>query len=555
MYWQRAQIPIALHSFAPAAELDLCLAHDPAFVQGVLRGELPNGFGNMSLDVAGSLPYMSGAMIAAARAALETGCACAPVSGFHHAQYGSAGGYCTFNGLLVASQVLLESGAVGRVLILDCDMHYGDGTDEILIRLGLGGSITNATFGRWFHQPDQAHAYLQRLRQAVSGFDSFDLVIFQAGADVHVDDPLGGVLSTEQMIERDRIVFDAARASETPIAWSLAGWLPGAPRQGRRLAREHDERVRQVIRLFRWVGMTSSVTEALACLKNHADYRILTRLEPAAGGSTLVTGTIRRGAIVDTETTGVALKTDQVLEIGIVVFDYAVETGQVGPVVGALSALEDPGRPIPAESTAIHGIIDDMVRGQRFDDAAVARLLDGVDLVVAHNASFDRPLLEARFPFFRELSWGCSIRDIPWHEAGHASSALEFLAYRAGFFYEGHRAEIDCRALLAILARPLGATGARAMKALHDCARRPAFRLYALDSPFSAKDSLKARGYRWNAERRVWMLPLAEADLGSERSWLKGNVYGGRSVELELEMLDARVRYSGREGMRQRVRI
>jgi DNA polymerase-3 subunit epsilon len=314
--------------------------------------------------------------------------------------------------------------------------------------------------------------------------------------------------------------------------------------------------MRQIIRLFRWVGMTSSVTEALACLKNHADYRILTRLDPAAaGGSTLTTGTIRRAAIVDTETTGIALKTDQVLEIGIVVFDYVVETGEVGPVVGALSALEDPRRPIPAESTAIHGITDDMVAGQRFDDAAVARLLDGVDLVVAHNASFDRPFLEARFPLFGELSWCCSIRDIPWREAGHASSALEFLAYRAGFFYAGHRAEIDCRALLAILARPLGATGARALKALHDSAQKPAFRLYALDSPFDAKESLKARGYRWNAKRKVWMVPLAEADVGSEQSWLKANVYGGRSVELELEMVDGRVRYSGREGMRQRVRI
>jgi DNA polymerase III subunit epsilon len=78
-----------------------------------------------------------------------------------------------------------------------------------------------------------------------------------------------------------------------------------------------------------------------------------------------------------------------------------------------LSALEDPGRPIPPESTAIHGITDDMVKGQRFDDAAVASLLDGVALVIAHNATFDRPFLEARFPLFEHLHWGCSIRDIP----------------------------------------------------------------------------------------------------------------------------------------------
>jgi acetoin utilization deacetylase AcuC-like enzyme len=221
--WERDRLPITRHSFAPASELDLCLAHDPAFVRGVLGGELPNGFGNTSPDVARSLPYTTGAMIAATRAALATGCACAPVSGFHHAQYDCAGGYCTFNGLVIASQLLLGSGELERVLILDCDMHYGDGTDEILERLGQQGSITNATFGRWFHEPGQADDYMQRLRETVAGFSSFDLIVYQAGADVHVDDPLGGVLSTEQMIERDRMIFDAARASETPIAWNLAG--------------------------------------------------------------------------------------------------------------------------------------------------------------------------------------------------------------------------------------------------------------------------------------------------------------------------------------------
>ena len=89
--------------------------------------------------------------------------------------------------------------------------------------LGLGESVTNATFGRWFHQPSQAGAYLQRLRETVADFHAYDLVLYQAGADVHVDDPLGSVLTTEQITERDRIVFAAARTQATPIAWNLAG--------------------------------------------------------------------------------------------------------------------------------------------------------------------------------------------------------------------------------------------------------------------------------------------------------------------------------------------
>jgi acetoin utilization deacetylase AcuC-like enzyme len=221
--WQEAKFPMTVPPVEPVSELDLYLAHDPAFVRGVLTGALPNGFGTTAPDVARSLPYTTGAMLGAAWAALEGGCACAPVSGFHHAQYDAAGGFCTFNGLVVVSQSLLAAGAVGRILILDLDMHYGDGTDQILKRLRLTGSVRNETFGRWYHEPRQAKAYLERLRELAAGFGDFDLVLYQAGADVHVDDPLGGVLTTEQMIERDRIVFGGARSSGTPIAWNLAG--------------------------------------------------------------------------------------------------------------------------------------------------------------------------------------------------------------------------------------------------------------------------------------------------------------------------------------------
>ena len=143
--WQAAGLSITLRSFTPASAKDICLAHDPVYVRGVLNGKLPNGFDNTSVKVAQSLPYTTGAMIAAARAALESGCACAPVSGFHHAQYSSASGYCTFNGLVITAAKLLAEDAVKRVMILDCDMHYGDGTDGILERLGLARSTWTAS--------------------------------------------------------------------------------------------------------------------------------------------------------------------------------------------------------------------------------------------------------------------------------------------------------------------------------------------------------------------------------------------------------------------------
>jgi acetoin utilization deacetylase AcuC-like enzyme len=221
--WQEAGLPIAVQPITPAAELDICLAHDPIYVHGVLTGTLPNGFGNQRTDVARSLPYTTGAMIAAARAALDAACACAPVSGFHHAHYDSGGGFCTFNGLIIAAQKLIAGAEVQRILILDCDMHYGDGTEQIIEKLALQHCIENCTFGRWFDSPSDAPAYLAKLCEAATRFDDYDLILYQAGADVHVDDPLGGVLTTSQMIERDRIVFEAARKANVPIAWNLAG--------------------------------------------------------------------------------------------------------------------------------------------------------------------------------------------------------------------------------------------------------------------------------------------------------------------------------------------
>ena len=162
-------------------------------------------------------------MLGAASFAFETGVACAPVSGFHHAGYAAATMFCTFNGLMVAAVGLLRARRVRRVLILDCDFHCGNGTEEIIDRLGLASEVENATFGRWYRTRSKAKLYLQQLERIVERFSEFDLILYQAGADVHVDDPLGGVLDSEQMRQRDRIVFEAAKRAGVPLAWDLAG--------------------------------------------------------------------------------------------------------------------------------------------------------------------------------------------------------------------------------------------------------------------------------------------------------------------------------------------
>jgi DNA polymerase-3 subunit epsilon len=296
--------------------------------------------------------------------------------------------------------------------------------------------------------------------------------------------------------------------------------------------------------------------ESLAvALAQHPDYRVLRRLNVTGQRPALSTAQPGRAAVIDTETTGTDFARDKVIELAVVVFEYDRDTGEVGPVVGRYSAFEDPGFPIPPESTAIHHITDDMVRGQRFNELALQDCLRNVQLVIAHNAAFDRRFLEPRFPLFETMAFGCSQYDIPWNDVGVSSHKLEYLAYRAGFFYEGHRAEIDCRALLQVLAQPLGDTGASAFKTLLGNARQESLRIWANESPFETKDILRGRGYRWDPQERCWHKDLRAAGLPAELNWLKNAVYGGREKTVNLDVQDARGRYSVRNGRRQREKL
>ena len=298
--------------------------------------------------------------------------------------------------------------------------------------------------------------------------------------------------------------------------------------------------------------------EALALrLEAHPDYRVLRRLDAAEVGDPLPGGAVSQAVVIDTETTGTDLAEDRVIELALVKFEYDRESGAVGRVLEVYDGLEDPGRPIPPESTAIHHITDAMVAGKRLDEAAIERLLDGVGVVIAHMASFDRPFVERRLPGFASLPWACSLQEVPWDALGLGGRKLEFLAYRYGFFYEGHRAEIDCRALLEVLRRPVPgqAEPVNALKSLLESARVPSLRVWAIGSAYETKDVLKARGYRWESDRRVWFGEISVAEREAELAWLKDAVYGGKSATVEVETVDARVRWSGRPGIVERVRV
>lgn len=288
-------------------------------------------------------------------------------------------------------------------------------------------------------------------------------------------------------------------------------------------------------------------------LETHPDYRLQRRLKPTLdwplpAGHDSGSGTLTV-LVLDTETTGLDAAKERIIELAMLRVQVDRGTGLPVGAVQVYDELEDPGKPIPKEVVALTGIHDSDVAGKQLDEARIAHMLEGVDLVIAHNAGFDRPFVEARLPQFAQLPWSCSFADIDWKAQGRSSAKLESLAQAMGWFYDAHRAEMDCHALLAVLAATLPNGAATGLLKLVHAAELPSFRLQATNAPFDAKDTLKARGYRWNADQRVWHTRLDDkAALLEELTWLKENAYNNRAAVVAVEQLDALAKYSSRPG-------
>ena len=293
---------------------------------------------------------------------------------------------------------------------------------------------------------------------------------------------------------------------------------------------------------------TYNLNDVLTWL-NSQDYRVTRPFTPRTSYSdALPPGKLLKAAILDTETTGINQLTDKIIELGIVIVEYAPDTGQVYRVLETFDELEDPDMPIPPESTKIHNITDEMVKGKKINDAAVERLLSDVSLIIAHNATFDRGFVEARLPFFQKKAWACSYAQMPWKAEGFGAAGLEFLAYRFGFHFTGHRASVDCHALLEVLQSDLPVSGIKVFKMLLDKARTLDIKVWALNSPFETKDKLRERGYRWDGERKLWNKAVSNDELTLETDWLKSEVYNNRAFKIEQEKMDAYNRFSTRAG-------
>ncbi|WP_417411269.1 histone deacetylase [Hoeflea sp.] len=233
-----------VHVPAPASAQWLSLAHDRVYVDQVMACKVPViiereiGF-PVSERVSLRARLATAGTVMAARLALSGGIACNTAGGSHHARRAQGAGFCTFNDVAVAAHLLLADGEVSRVLVIDLDVHQGDGTAEICagidaIRTVSMHSEKNYPARKQVSSIDVAladgvrdEAYLETLDwllpRSIDGFAP-DLVFYNAGVDPHENDRLGRLsLSDRGLKDRDRRVFSYFRERGIPVASVLGG--------------------------------------------------------------------------------------------------------------------------------------------------------------------------------------------------------------------------------------------------------------------------------------------------------------------------------------------
>lgn len=233
---------------------------------------------------------------------------------------------------------------------------------------------------------------------------------------------------------------------------------------------------------------------------------------------------LRVAAVVDVETTGLDTENDRIIELAVRRFRFDTD-GHIVEIGRSWSWREDPGIPLPREVTALTGITDQDLVGRRIDDAVATDIIASANLVIAHNAAFDRPMIERRLTDLPVSPWACSCVEIDWVGAGFEGRSLGWLCAQAGWFYDAHRAEGDVDALIQLL-RHERTDGRPLLWELDGSSSSDSWLVEAVGSAYSTKDALRLRGYRWNARSQLWWREVFDRQLLEEEAWLAREVYG-----------------------------
>jgi acetoin utilization deacetylase AcuC-like enzyme len=228
----------------PASAEDVIRVHDREYLRRLLKGELTAKEVRRvglpwSPQIVQRAHYSTGGTIAACRAALNEGIAVNLGGGTHHAFSDHGQGYCWINDGVIASRAMQAQGLAGKILIIDCDVHQGNGSaaivkhDPTIFTFSIHGK-NNFPYHKETSDLDieladgtDDSAYLKALEKGLAAsMQSFraDLVIYLAGADPYRDDRFGRLgLTKDGLAQRDRLVLRYCHEAGLPVAVTMAG--------------------------------------------------------------------------------------------------------------------------------------------------------------------------------------------------------------------------------------------------------------------------------------------------------------------------------------------
>ena len=236
---------------------------------------------------------------------------------------------------------------------------------------------------------------------------------------------------------------------------------------------------------------------------------------------------------LDVETTGLSYENDRIIQLALRPVFVNRESFKVSHCAGMKVIYNDPGFKISDEIIALTGVTNENVKGCEIDWTWLAGIVERVDLVVCHNAKFDRNFV-MRHLQEADISepstiWGCSFRQINWASVCRASQALEVLCAWHGFYYQAHDAGNDVNALIHLLV-----TSDR-MGELLTAAEKSQWRVFAVDLPFEKKDEIKARRYQWDGEVRMWSINMSDRDTADAEMKYLTDTYNIKPQLFEIE--------------------
>ena len=245
-----------------------------------------------------------------------------------------------------------------------------------------------------------------------------------------------------------------------------------------------------------------------------------------ASETDLFSGQGKNICFLDVETTGKNRQDDGIVEVAVKSVSINEQSGEILSINNQYESFNDPGIPISEEAFSVNGITDEMISGKHIDWDIVKGIFSSTELVVSHNASFDRAFLDRALPESKENLWACSINDIDWMLRGFKNTKQELLCIWHGFYYDSHRAMNDVDALINLLTHDIYSDNKPVLELIEN-SMIPYYKISALGSPFETKDILKSRNYFWDSSKKCWWKRITRTEIESEEKWLSENVYNG----------------------------